>query len=61
MDEEEYGEWVVCGRLPRKKSGEIDVYKIERAMRTMKPYDRVALLRTVAMASFNPNSITRNI
>ena len=35
MTEEQYDEWVLRGRLPHKKSGEIDAYAIERAMRNI--------------------------
>ena len=51
MTEQEYSEWVICGRPPTKKDGRIDLYKIERALRDETDSKRrVDLLKRVVEA-----------
>lgn len=48
MTNDQYEEWVVCGRLPTKLTGKPDLYIIERAMREEEnPKRRVQLLKRV--------------
>ena len=50
MTEDQYQEWVCCGRLPTHRNGKVDFHTIERAMRDPhgETSDRVALLKRVA-------------
>jgi len=46
MTQDQYEEWVICGRLPRKKNRHVDLYVVERALRDEDdPSKRVSLLR----------------
>jgi len=49
MTDDEYDEWIVCGRLPHRANGRPDYHKIERALRCEPATSiRVALLKRVA-------------